>query len=478
MSPDGMEKYYSTWTPRNSLLAGVNEVVSFGQQMFIKEFLIGYFNDNFFSQPKEKIVKDYSRFVKFTLGDQNPETKHIEDLHDLGYLPLLIKSIPEGTLVPIRVPMLTIENTDKRFYWLTNYLETLMSSVLWQPMTSATIAHEYKKILTKYALATGGDLGFVPFQGHDFSFRGMEGPEAATRSGMGHLLSFVGTDTCPSIEAMELYYNANIETELVGTSIPATEHSLQSTYGDDIIYFNSILDKHPAGFVSIVSDGYDFWNVVGRVLPALKDRIMARDGKVVIRPDSGDPVKIICGAPIDDFMEVGPQENNTLIYKGLVECLWDLFGGTVNAAGYRVLDSHIGCIYGDSITRQRATEISEQLMAKGFCSTNVVYGIGSFTYQYNTRDSLGFAVKSTYVEINGVGQAIFKDPKTGDGVKKSQKGKVVVFELEDGTISYFDGYTDETEITEPELNLLIPIFQDGKLLVDDTLANIRARLAK
>lgn len=473
MAPEGTELYYSTWTPRNSLLLGINEVVSFGQQMFIKEFLIKEFNDNFFSQSKEQIVSQYKRFIKHTLSVPDPDAAHIEALHDLGYLPLSIKSIPEGMLVPIKVPMMTIENTNSDFAWLTNYIETLLSATLWQPMTSATIAHEYKKLLIKAAKDTGGDLGFVPYQGHDFSFRGMEGPEAARRSGMGHLLSFVGTDTCPAIEGMETYYNANIETEMVGTSIPASEHSIQSSYGDDMLYLETLITKvHPSGFVSIVSDGYDFWNVVGSVLPALKDKIMARDGRVVIRPDSGDPVKIICG---DYNQYVEDFDTHSLVSKGLVECLWDIFGGTVNDAGYKVLDSHIGCIYGDSITRDRATAISAQLKAKGFASTNVVYGIGSFTYQYNTRDTFGFAVKSTLTKRNGVEIPIFKDPKTDNGTKKSQKGAVAVYEGTN-TIYFNDGLTLNEVNTED--NILREIFRDGKLLVDEDLATIRKRLAE
>lgn len=477
MYKKGITRVYSTWTPRQSLLKDIDYAVSFGQQMFVKRWLIKFFNENFFSQDIEGIVSAYTRVIKFTLGEQNPETQHIRELHSVGYLPLVIKSIPEGTKVPVRVPILTIENTDDRFFWLTNYIETLLSAELWQPMTSATIAHSYKQILTKAAKETGGDLGFIQFQAHDFSMRGMEGVEAATKSGMGHLLSFTGTDTIPAILGHEEYYNANIEKELVGTSIPASEHSIQCSYGDDMEYFDTLISKvHPSGFVSIVSDGYDFWDVVGRVLPALKDKIMAREGKVVIRPDSGDPVKILCGD--DKFSGLPESSEEKLVEKGLVECLWDIFGGTVNDAGYKVLDPHIGCIYGDSITRERATQICEQLKAKGFASTNVVYGVGSFTYQYNTRDSLGFAVKSTNVVLNGQDQAIFKDPKTDNGTKKSQKGKVVVFGGEDdeSPIHFRDGYTSEQETNLDSFNLLQEIFRDGKLLVDDTLANIRARL--
>ena len=228
--PAGTEIVYSTWTPRSGkLLPNVKKVVAFGMQGFVKEFLIDFFNENFFNRPKQDVVDEYVRYMKCCLLISNPHTKHIEDLHDLGYLPLKIMSLDEGTLVPFRVPMMTVENTDPRFFWLTNYIETLASANLWKPATTASIALVYKEILTAYALATTGDAGFVMFQGHDFSMRGMSGVEDAARAGVGHLLSFVGTDTIPAIQYAEQYYGANIEKELVGCSVNASEHSVASS---------------------------------------------------------------------------------------------------------------------------------------------------------------------------------------------------------------------------------------------------------
>lgn len=462
--PDKTEIVYSTWTPRASRMKDVNEVVAFGFQAFIKNYLIDFFNENFFSRSKEDVVNEYARIIKSTLGVESPDTKHIEDLHDLGYLPLEIKALPEGTLVPLRVPMLTIQNTDPRMYWLTNYIETLASCELWQPCTSATIAHEYRKILDKYAEETVGNTEFVPFQGHDFSMRGMSSLQSAMASGAGHLLSFVGTDTIPAISYAEAFYGANVETELVGTSIPATEHSVQCAYGNDDKYLSNMINKvYPSGFVSIVSDGYDFWDVIGRVIPSLKEDILARDGKTVIRPDSGDPVKIICG---------DPNGKTELERKGAIEALWDIFGGTVTEKGYKLLDEHIGLIYGDAITLRRCEEISEQLKQKGFASINCVYGIGSFTYQYNTRDTFGFALKSTLCVIDGDEKQIFKDPKTDNGIKKSQKGKVAVLRQGD-SITFTDGLYLTDKISA---DLLEPVFKDGTLLVDQNFENIRKRL--
>ena len=470
MYPKGTQLVYSTWTPRATRMKDVNEVVVFGAQAFIKNYLIEFFNENFFSRPKKDVVAEYARIIKFTLGDQKPETKHIEDLHDLGFLPLSIKALPEGTVVPLRVPTLTIQNTDPRFFWLTNFIESLASCELWQPSTSATIAREYRKIMDRYAMETVGNTDAVMFQGHDFSMRGMSSLSSAMTSGMGHLLSFSGTDTIPAIQAAESLYGANVEKELVGTSIPATEHSIQCAYGNDMEYLRNMINVvHPNGFVSVVSDGYDFWDVIGRVLPALKDDIMARNGgpigdRVVIRPDSGDPVLIVCGDP--------EAPAGSLERKGAVEALWDIFGGTVTAKGYKVLDSHIGLIYGDAITLRRCEEICERLKAKGFASINCVYGIGSYTYQYNTRDTFGYALKSTLCVINGDEKQIFKDPKTDNGIKKSQKGKVVV--LKDGkSYKFTDGLTLNDKLSGDQLR---EVFRDGKLLVDETFAEVRARL--
>lgn len=464
--PTGIEKVYSTWTPRTSRLSGVNKVVAFGFQGFVKNYLIDFFERNFFSRDKDEVVEEYSRIIRSTLGVQDPETHHIEYLHGLGYLPLRIKSLPEGTLTPVRVPMLTIENTDPRCYWLTNYIETLASCELWQASTSATIAREYYKILEQYSLHTTGTADFVPFQGHDFSMRGMSSLQSAMISGAGHLLSFVGTDTIPAISYLEKVYGADVEKELVGTSIPATEHSVQCAYGDDVAYFRRMIKEvYPSGLFSIVSDGYDFWDVLGRVVPLLKKDIMARNGgplgdKVVIRPDSGDPVKIICG---------DPDGETELERKGAVEVLWDIFGGVVSDQGYKILDPHIGLIYGDAITISRCKEICSRLEKKGFASINVVYGIGSFTYQYNTRDTFGFALKSTLCKINGKEKVIFKDPKTDDGIKKSLKGRVCVKNVDGDLVAVDQQLSDDSSLMET-------IFEDGKLIKETTLQEIRERL--
>ncbi len=803
--PPGTEVVYSTWIPRMTHIPNVDRVVAFGFQAFVKEWLIDYFDEHFFLRGWTTVEREYRDFIALTLGVQDPDTSHLRDLWDLNYLPLDIRAVPEGTLVPLRVPMLTIENTDARFFWLTNFLETWMSSHIWQPCTSATIAHRYRRMFDRYALKTNPEMAdFAAFQGHDFSMRGLEHVSASANSGMGHLLSFTGTDTIPAIWQAQRYYNADITKELVGTSIPAcyddkteilTEHGFKpfcdldldekvaqynengtiefvvpsayvdEPYAGDMVRFvlnrsggtaldllvtpnhrmvrrhvktnalsifeaassvdmgfssnwrlpvsgynsghdeismmdrlriafqadgsfmarassytgersgthpirfslklarkkerlrwildslginyswneyengycsvrvdvpevfqkdfswidltaispywcaafleelthwdgtkrsgtlwlypstnlscieqvqavaalggfrthfsryedkredysrktgytvslsphvESILttkveretvpyagrvycvsvptkmlvvrrmgqvaicgntehsvmcaggaedgeeyetyrrlieDVYPNGFVSIVSDTWDLWHVVTHILPRLKDKIMARDGRVVIRPDSGDPADILCGKRKSVDERLSGSHDDLPEYKGLIELLWDIFGGTITSTGYKQLDSHIGAIYGDSITLERQVDILARLEAKGFASTNVVLGIGSYTYQYQTRDTFGFAMKSTWVQINGEGREIFKDPKTDNGTKKSLRGRVVVYRGSDGQLHATDGLTLDEQTDLAQDDELRTIFYNGKLYVDDTLSEIRERLA-
>jgi nicotinamide phosphoribosyltransferase len=465
--PNQTTLVYSNWTPRKSRIEGIESVVFYGLQYFIKRYIIEDFEKNFFSQPKAEVCKRYTRRIDNYLGPNQVGIKHIEDLHDLGYIPMVFKALPEGVSVPIRVPMFTMYNTLPQFFWLTNYFETLLSTTVWMPCNSATIAKEYRKILDKYAAETSSVPEFVDWQGHDFSMRGMAGLEAALMSASAHLLSFTGSDTIPVVDFLETYYNADSDKELVGGSVAATEHSVMcmgTNTGEQETFERLITEVYPNGIVSIVSDTWDLWKVLTEYLPNLKEQVLARDGKVVIRPDSGDPVDIICG---------NPNGKSEAEKKGVIELLWDIFGGSTNSKGFKELDSHIGAIYGDSITLQRAANMCERLKAKGYASTNVVLGVGSFTYQYNTRDTFGFAMKATYGEVAGEGREIFKDPITDDGTKKSAKGLIKIV-LENGEYKMIDQATWEQE-KEGELK---EVFRDGKLLIDEKLSDIRARVRK
>lgn len=498
---------FSNLTARGSRVKGLKKVIKFGLQAFIKKHLMGDWDKDFFQQDIEVVVKRYTRRLNNYLGPNAIGDQHIRDLHALGYLPLEIWALPEGSNVNLRVPMFIMWNTDDRFYWLTNAIETIISCSTWGTCTSATTALMYRQILNAWALKTNPEMiDFVQWQGHDFSFRGHFGFEAAIMSGAAHLLSFTGTDTVPAIDFLEQYYNADSDKELVGGSVSATEHSVMCMGGvdDEIGTFKRLITElYANGIISIVSDTWDFWNVVnpdGGILTTLKEEIMARDGKVVIRPDSGDPVKIVTGYLVGEYSkcvttgkyhefdketgQIGKELTENEV-KGMIVCLWEIFGGTETSKGYKQLDSHIGAIYGDSITLERATQICERLEAKGFASTNLVYGIGSFTYQgainndaIITRDTHGFAVKSTYGEVLVDGERkgieIFKDPKTDDGLKKSAKGLIAVYQDDNGDFYMKDQATWE----EVKNCAFVQVFKDSVLTKDWTLGEIRELVAK
>jgi nicotinamide phosphoribosyltransferase len=473
--PEGTTLVYSNFTPRSNKYAprGCDKVMSFGQQMMAK-LIHESFEKDFFGRPKDEVCGEIKRELSMYLN-MDYDVSHFEALHDLGYLPVKIKALPEGTLVPIKVPVLTIYNTHPDFYWVTNYLETIISNLLWKPMTSATIANQYRLVLDKWARKTNpSGIEFVDWQAHDFSMRGLDSIESTMSSGLGHLTSFFGTDSLPAIYGARKFYG---ETGFVAGSVPATEHSVMCAGGkeDEVSTFRRLLNTYPSGILSVVSDTWDLWKVCTEYVNTLKEEIMNRDGKLVIRPDSGDPVDIICGDAFDskgnyifedDF--TGATQKEICEYKGVIELLWDTFGGNINEQGYKVLDPHIGAIYGDSITIERADEICRRLASKGFASTNVVFGIGSFTYQYNTRDTFGFAVKATYVEVGGVGREIFKDPITDDGTKKSATGLLQVV-TESGEYKLIDGQTWEEE----SLGELKTIYDNGEFFNETTLTEIR-----
>lgn len=535
--PD-IKTVYSNYTSRNGKLSNVkdnDEVVFVGLQYYIKDVLIDEWNNSFFNLPKSVAIHNLKRVVDNYLGI-NYDTSHFEDLHDLGYLPLKIKALPEGVSVPYGVPPVTFVNTVEGFQWLSNYIETSFSSENWPIQTSATTAKAYLKNTVKAFDNAGLPHDLVPFMCHDFSFRGCFGRHAAAMSGFGHLCSFAGTDTLPAILFAEKYYNADIEKELVGVSVPATEHSTATSYitsmaeekgitklEAEVEYVRYLLNKVPTGILSHVSDSFDFWKFVSEGLPMLKEDILSREGKLVIRPDSGDPVKVLTGynfTEVDltdvDFdsvdayaitgyhkdhkgtvevLKVGGkfyipkmsynikgngdiedayvqglgQEITEQEVKGLIECLGDLFGTTQSPTGLKLLHDNIGAIYGDSITLERQQQIIERLEAKGYAAM-VVLGVGSYSYQYVTRDTHGSAVKATWVDKSGIGVDVFKDPKT-DSKKKSAKGLLRI-EQEDGKYVLHDQQTKEQE----NEGLLETVFLDGKLVKETSLAEIRQRI--
>lgn len=534
--PD-VNEVYSNFTNRNGKYAPDNKlggVVNVGLQYSIIDYLMDEFK-SFFELPEDVAVKVHKQVMSAINGAEY-KVSHLRALHKLGYLPLEIKALPEGDIVPYGVPSFTIKSTKKEFSWLTNGTETVISSENWPIQTAATTAANYKLNFMRAAVKTGIHPDLINWLGHDFSFRGMPGRQAASMTGFGHLSSFYGTDTIPAVLFAMKYYGADIDNEIIGGSVPATEHSVMCSWQNEgeIEAIRHLMKNFPTGILSIVSDTWDFWRLVTEYLPVLKDEIMSRDGKIVIRPDSGDPVEILCGkgskflqpkywqdvmlepehyANGNDFhmyiegdiyyvnvCDVVDFRNeyrhsyrhdnlkdllaNGLIspagdvedypeweQKGLIECLWDIFGGTV-IDGYKHLDEHIGAIYGDSITLERQQEIICRLMDKGFAPA-VVLGIGSFTYQYVTRDTHGSAIKATSVVKGDKREAIFKDPKTDPG-KKSAKGLLMVNKDKEGNYYLVDDVTEEAEASD--YNLLKTVWKDGEFVRKTTLAEIRARV--
>jgi nicotinamide phosphoribosyltransferase len=475
MYPEGTTLVYSNFTPRSvkRMPENAKDIVVFGLQ-YVMTYIHELYQENFFNRPKDEVVGDAKTFLSNYLGTDY-DCSHFEALHDLGYLPIKVKGLPEGRVIGEKIPMLTIYNTHPDFFWLPNFLETLISSLIWKPVHSASLAYGYKKVLVEHAEKTDKtNIGFVDFQGHDFSFRGMQHPESAISSGMGFLTSFSGTDTIPTLQAVKYYYGD----ENVAFSVPASEHAVMTAYGkeNEIDGFRRLIKQYPSGILSVVSDSFNLWQVCTKFVIELREEILARDGKLVIRPDSGNPVDILCGVGND--VHINPYKTDRPNYsieerKGVIELLWDVFGGTVNEQGYKVLDSHIGAIYGDSITIERADEICKRLEAKGFASTNVVLGVGSYSMGYATRDNQGGAVKATYVEVNGVGREIFKDPITDDGTKKSATGLLAVFRNDiDGRYELYDRCDWNTE-QNSELKV---IYEDGVFYSRTTLNEIRKRL--
>jgi nicotinamide phosphoribosyltransferase len=473
--PENTEGVYANMTARSSRLAKMlpdydDKVVVAGLAGLSQWYLIDLWNETFFNRPKEEVITKYQNRMDSSLGKGAVTTKHLAALHDLGYLPVRIKALPEGSRVNIRVPFLTITNTHQDFAWVVNYLETAISSELWKSINVATIAYEFRRLLGRYAEETSSIPEFVDFQAHDFSFRGVGGIHDSAAHGIGHLFSFKGTDNIPAIDFLEDYYDT--EGQYTGGGVPATEHSVMCAGGKDSelwTYRRLICDVYPTGIVSIVSDTWDYWNVLTEIAPALKNEILSREpdaqglAKVVFRPDSGSPKKIICGDP--EALVGSPA------HKGSLQLLWETFGGTTNNKGYRELNPKVGLIYGDSITLERASDILQTLKEQGWSSTNVVFGVGSYTYQYHTRDTFGIAMKTTWVHIDGEDREVMKDPVTDIGTKRSARGLLRVEREGDNFVLY----ESQTPLQESQ-GALEPVFVDGMLLDKPSLTTIRSRL--
>ena len=499
MLDPGMVKSVSYFTPRMSRVKRWNHVVNFGLQAFCKTYLIDYFNENFFNRPEDEVVEEYRHYMEKTMGVGICDFEKIRALHKLGYLPIEIVSLPEGALVPIHCPIFGVTNTHPDFAWLGQALESLISAEMWYPMVCATVGHSYREVVNKYYGETCEDN--VPRRRAlgNFDFRGDQGLDAALKAGSAWALSFVNSATVPVIPYLEQMYNCDCGVEEVAFGAVSTEHFVMCSnsakdtkdnpdyeYADidphrERIFLKRLLTKlYPNTSFSCVCDSYDYWNVVNNILPTLKKEILEHNGCFLVRGDSGNCVKVV----------------TETVFR-----LWDIFGGTVNSKGYKVLDPHVKALYGDSITIQRAEEIYQILKDNGFAAQNVSLGVGSFsmhcieedrmdgTFESDllpfTRDTFGMAQKSVYAEfVNDKGEKeelfVYKDPKTdrvegGGNFKKSQKGCCLVYKDENGEYKFEDEKTWQTSMEDSRQELKT-VFKDGKLTSPETLQTIRTRL--
>lgn len=467
MLPKHMTKSVSYYTPRMSRVNRWDKVVMFGLQGFIKTYLIDYFNEEFFAKPFKTVMADYQRVMDASLGKGIYGMEKIENLHKLGYLPIEIVAIPEGTRVPMHCPMFGITNTHPDFAWLPQSLESLISAESWHPMLAATVGYTYREIVNHYySLTCDDNIPRAKALGA-FDFRGEESLESAIKAGAGWCMSFLNTATVPVIPYLESVYNCDCTKEPVALGSPSTEHSVMcSNYavdGDEITLLRRLLTEiYPNTSFSAVLDSYDYWNVIDNILPQIKGEILAHNGCMLMRGDSGDCVEVV----------------TKTVFK-----LWEEFGGTINSKGYKVLDPHVKAIYGDSITVQRCEEIYKILMEHGFACSNVALGVGSFSFQCIeedgvlkpfTRDTFSSCIKATYCEIDGKPLPIFKNPKDG-GFKKSQKGCCVVYKDNDNELCYKDEFAWD-EVYGDSRNMLVPVFKDGVMTKEFTLDEVRSNL--
>jgi len=487
---EGTKFVQANFTPRSFRLAPINidKAVVFGTQRMVKR-LVDMWDKEFFNRHKDDVINEAYRVFSKYLGMKKDDLEHFGKLHDLGYLPLEFRGLPEGTLVSEKMPILLMKNTHEDFSWLVTYLETWISTEMWLPMTSATTIYHFRKLVNEWAVKTMGSTDGTEFQLHDFSYRGM-GPDEAGASGAGFLLSSLGTDSIPAIIELETYYNTDIDKEPIAFSVPATEHSVTcvgiAVNGEIETMRKWITEDYPTGIVSIVSDTLDYWKVITEYAKDLKDDILNRVpnevglAKVVFRPDSGDPVKVLTGYMEEEYYV---EEDGTCIsygdgkelseaeIKGSVECLWDIFGGTKTEQGYKVLHERVGLIYGDSITYEKAQQIFERLEKKGFASLNVVLGVGSYTMRYVTRDSLGSAVKVTWAKVGAKSYPVSKDPITDSGVKKSAHGFLDVVE-DDGELKLIENQDEKVS----QDSAMIDYLNNGIVSSCETLSGIRERM--
>ncbi len=420
------------------------QAVFFGLQMFIKDYL---------SQPITSDDIDEAKIVIEAHGLPFNEAgwRYIVDTYD-GYLPIEIQAIPEGTVIPVQNAMVQVTNTDPECAWLTSYIETALLRAIWYPTTVATVSWNGRQIIQRYLEETADNSDGIDFKLHDFGARGASSEEAAAIGGAAHLVNFMGTDTLSAIVATRRYYDA----DMAGFSIPAAEHSTITSWGKDKekeAYENMLEQFSGEGkLVAVVSDSYDLWNAIDNIWgDELKTKVEATGGTLVVRPDSGDPVAIVCET---------------------IERLMNKFGYTKNTKGYTVLPDCIRVIQGDGISLKSIEAILAAMKKRKQSADNIAFGMGGELLQKVNRDTMKFAMKASAVKVNGNWRDVFKDPITDRG-KRSKKGRLAVVKSATGVISTIR----EDNLGQQE-NLLVPVFKDGWLLKTYDFDEVKARAAE
>jgi nicotinamide phosphoribosyltransferase len=435
--PPHTRRVYSYFESRSG--STYSNTVFFGLQYFLQRYLAGPVVTAAKIDAAEELYRAHFGHDVF----HRAGWEHILHEHG-GRLPVVIHAVPEGTVVPESNVLMTIENTDDRAWWLTNWLETLLVQV-WYASTVATQSRAMKRIILDY-LKTTGDPGLLPFKLHDFGFRGVTCPEQAALGGAAHLVNFLGTDTIAGLLLAQKYYAC----PMAGFSIPAAEHSTLTSWGEEreVDAMRNMLVQYPTGLVAVVSDSFDIYRACrdywGGVL---KDEVLARDGTLVIRPDSGDPPAVVCE---------------------VLEILWQQFGGHTNDKGYRVLHPKVRVIQGDGIDYAMLEKILATMKAMKFSADNIAFGSGGGLLQKVNRDTQRFAFKCSSVTVGDEQRDVFKRPITDPG-KDSKRGRLKLVRRGDKLTT--------VQQEEPGEDLLVKVFENGAILQRHSLADIRARAA-
>ena len=429
--PEGTEVVYSYIESRGGKW---DDTLFFGLQAYLKEYL---------SKPITQDNIDEAEAIITAHGEPfNREGwEYILREHG-GYLPVRICAVPEGTVVPVKNVLLTIENTDTRCFWLTTFLETALLRAVWYPTSVATNSMTSKKIIRKWLEKTG-DPDTIDFRLHDFGARGVSSLESASLGGMAHLLNFGGSDTVSALVAARKYYGADI----AGFSVPAMEHSTVTSWGreNELDSYRNMLKQYAGGVVSIVSDSYNIFEACRAFGTVLKQDVLDNRVKLVVRPDSGDPASIVTRC---------------------LDILGEGFGSTVNDKGYRVLNHGVKVLQGDGITGETIEQILQTATSKGWSADSILFGQGGQLLQGVTRDTQRWAMKCSAIRVNGEWRRVFKDPITDQG-KSSKSGRVTLYQDRLGKFS--SGVEDWPQ------SALVPVFENGRILKEWTWDEIRNR---